>query len=419
MRKLVLIDLILFALVLIINLSPVEGSPRKALTLPADPSTIGKVLNPSGTVTIDRRNVKKKLVVKRNVPLVLGDTLIIGDSSTARVICFSPFNVMDLATGNYPSICQPAGHVTDDFSNFYTRKPVRIITGPGGGIIEPKANEYPKSLAVILSARPEYLGSSISLNKLFPNDLLLPNDKRSEIINRIDAMPGVSDDEKRLLRADALAMNGLYEPAIDELKEIANAANDPFIQINLGDLFLAANLGGPAKRAYSSAIKAAVAANDIFGEALAQHALGMLLKFEGSKISEASLALKRAILLYGELGETSIADSLQSELESLQSSPQSAPKPVIKNILPTEAVIGGTAFTLIVNGTGFIPGSVVNWNGTPRQTTFISSTQLKVEITPTDIAVTGNIKVTVTNPPPRGRTSNSQTFTVQTINNNR
>ena len=419
MRKLVLIDLILFALILIISLSPVEGSLRKTLALPASPGTIGKVLKPNGTVTIDRRNVKKKLVVKGTVPLVLGDTLIIGDSSTVRVVCFSPYKVMDLATGNYPSICQPAGDLTDDFSDFYKPKPVKIIEGPGGGYIEPRANDYPKVLAVILIARPEYLGSSISLKKFFPNDMFLSNDKRSEIIDRINAIPNISDDEKRLLRADVLAMNGLYEPAIDELKEIANAANDPFIQINLGDLFLAANLSGHAKRAYSSAIRAAVAANDIFGEALAQHALGMLLKFEGSKVSEASLALKRAILLYGELGETSIADSLQSELESLQSSPQSAPKPVIKNILPTEAVIGGTAFTLIVNGTGYIPGSVVNWNGTPRQTTFISSTQLQVEITPTDIAVTGNIKVTVTNPPPRGRTSNSQTFTVQTINNNR
>jgi tetratricopeptide (TPR) repeat protein len=312
----------------------------RTLSLPTDPSVVGKVVSWIGTVTITRRNVKKPIVVRRAAQLVLGDTLVIAASSSAKVVCFSPLRVNDFAAGDHPDICKPGEEVTDDFINNYNRGRLEISPGPGGGHFEPRANEYPKILAVIRNARPEYLGSTISLNKVFPNDPLLTNDERSKIIGRIDEMPNMSDDEKRLLRADALAMNGLYEPAIDELKRVVNAADEPFVQVTLGDLYLAANLGGDAKRAYSSAIRASVAANDLFSEALAQHAFGMVLRFEGGKVSEASSALARAILLYQGLGETSAAVSLKAELESLQNSPRSAPKRSIKKRLRRRTFAG-------------------------------------------------------------------------------
>jgi tetratricopeptide (TPR) repeat protein len=193
------------------------------------------------------------------------------------------------------------------------------------------------------------------------------------------------------------------------LKHVSNSANDPFIQINLGDLYLARNISGDAKRAYSTAIQAAANENDPFSEAFAQHALGMILKFEGAKPLDACKALTRAIQLYRDLGEIRTADLLQSELESLSS---------IKNILPSSAAMRGAPFTLIVNGTGFIPSSVVNWNGTSRITTFVSATQLKVNINATDLTSPGIINITVTNPPPCSGASNPQPFTVQNATNN-
>jgi hypothetical protein len=45
-----------------------------------------------------------------------------------------------------------------------------------------------------------------------------------------------------------------------------------------------------------------------------------------------------------------------------------------------------TGFTLTVTGTGFANGLVVNWNGSPRVTTFLSATQLSAAITPADTA---------------------------------
>ena len=91
--------------------------------------------------------------------------------------------------------------------------------------------------------------------------------------------------------------------------------------------------------------------------------------------------------------------------------------PVINSLAPTSAIAGGSAFTLTVNGSGFVNGSVVQWNGAGRTTTFVSSTQLTAAIAAADIAAAGTAQVTVFNPAPGGGTSNAQTFTINTINN--
>ena len=45
-------------------------------------------------------------------------------------------------------------------------------------------------------------------------------------------------------------------------------------------------------------------------------------------------------------------------------------------LVPTAVTPGGPEFTLTVNGAGFVPESVIQWNGNPRPTTFGSNTQL-------------------------------------------
>src|SRR4029077_10288726 len=68
--------------------------------------------------------------------------------------------------------------------------------------------------------------------------------------------------------------------------------------------------------------------------------------------------------------------------------------------------------TLTVNGTNFVSGATVSFNGNARATTFVSCTQLTAAILASDIATAGNFNVTVTNP--GGATSNSVSFTVLT-----
>ncbi len=94
------------------------------------------------------------------------------------------------------------------------------------------------------------------------------------------------------------------------------------------------------------------------------------------------------------------------------------PLPSISSVSPSNIFAGGSDFTLTITGSGFISSSVVNvavGNGSgTRATTFVSSTQLTVQITSSDISTSGTqITISVTNPSPGGGTSNQVTLNVQ------
>ena len=84
--------------------------------------------------------------------------------------------------------------------------------------------------------------------------------------------------------------------------------------------------------------------------------------------------------------------------------------PVITGLNPASAIAGGAPFTLTVTGSGFDPAAQVQFNGSSRTTTFISSTQLQAAITSGDIASIGVSSVTVVNPVASGGTSAAFTF---------
>ena len=91
------------------------------------------------------------------------------------------------------------------------------------------------------------------------------------------------------------------------------------------------------------------------------------------------------------------------------------PAPTATSLSPTSATAGGAAFTLTVNGTGFVSTSVVKFNGAAKTTTFVNATQLTAAITAADIATAGTASVTVTNPAPGGGTSGSLSFTINPV----
>ena len=93
------------------------------------------------------------------------------------------------------------------------------------------------------------------------------------------------------------------------------------------------------------------------------------------------------------------------------------PVPVATGLAPGSAAAGSAAFNLTVNGSNFINGSVVRWNGNARATTFVSGSQLTAAITAADVAAQGTSTVTVFNPAPGGGTSGNLTFTVNAANN--
>jgi YVTN family beta-propeller protein len=76
----------------------------------------------------------------------------------------------------------------------------------------------------------------------------------------------------------------------------------------------------------------------------------------------------------------------------------------LTSIVPNSALAGGTAFTLTVNGSGFVSmvpvtggtqSTVVEWNGSIRNTTFVNSSQLTAAIPASDIQTPGTAQVSV------------------------
>jgi hypothetical protein len=83
------------------------------------------------------------------------------------------------------------------------------------------------------------------------------------------------------------------------------------------------------------------------------------------------------------------------------------PVPFVTQPLSPDAVAPGAAgFPLTVNGTGFVPGATVKWNGSTRVTTFVNQSQLTAAILASDAATPNTASVTVTNPGPGGGISN-------------
>jgi DNA-binding beta-propeller fold protein YncE len=73
-------------------------------------------------------------------------------------------------------------------------------------------------------------------------------------------------------------------------------------------------------------------------------------------------------------------------------------QPMVASISPSSAPGGGPAFTLVVNGSGFVSGSQVGFNMTNVTTILVSPTQLTASIPASAVASVGYTSVIVTNP---------------------
>ncbi|OGZ69219.1 MAG: hypothetical protein A3D44_00840 [Candidatus Staskawiczbacteria bacterium RIFCSPHIGHO2_02_FULL_42_22] len=88
------------------------------------------------------------------------------------------------------------------------------------------------------------------------------------------------------------------------------------------------------------------------------------------------------------------------------------PIPSTTSISPSLASVGSSSFIMTVNGSNFVPGSMVHFNGMARSTNYISPAQLTATILASDLNTAGTFSVTVVNSVPGGGTSNPQAFTV-------
>jgi hypothetical protein len=83
------------------------------------------------------------------------------------------------------------------------------------------------------------------------------------------------------------------------------------------------------------------------------------------------------------------------------------PAPTLNGIAPTSAPVGSSP-TVTVTGSGFVPGSTVEWNGSPLTTTYVSPTELTAQVPATDTTGATAAMVTVVNAGPGGGTTSPE-----------
>ena len=89
------------------------------------------------------------------------------------------------------------------------------------------------------------------------------------------------------------------------------------------------------------------------------------------------------------------------------------PLPAVASVTPSPLTSKGPNFLLTVNGSHFIRGAVVQWNGSNRTTKWLSALKLVADIPASDIAAAGTAHVTVVNPTPGGGKSAPVSVTTQ------
>ena len=91
--------------------------------------------------------------------------------------------------------------------------------------------------------------------------------------------------------------------------------------------------------------------------------------------------------------------------------------PVLTAIVPDEAVGGAGDLTLTLEGSDFAPNAVVRWNGAPRDTAFLSSSQLSALIPASDLPdLLGVVVALVTVENPGVGVSEPKPFTLKAAN---
>ncbi len=93
------------------------------------------------------------------------------------------------------------------------------------------------------------------------------------------------------------------------------------------------------------------------------------------------------------------------------------PAPTLSGIAPNSATAGTGQLTVTAQGTNYVDGSVLQWDGTSRPTTFVSPTQLQAVISAADLVQEGVAVVRVVSPPPGGGASDVQLFTISRASN--
>jgi len=105
-----------------------------------------------------------------------------------------------------------------------------------------------------------------------------------------------------------------------------------------------------------------------------------------------------------------------SNRSTADSDPNEGIKPIILKLTPATAKVGSNQLSVTITGDNYVRGSVVNWDGAPITTQFISSTSLIITVSAGLLANIGSASVNITNPAIPGKSgsqiSNSVIFSI-------
>jgi uncharacterized repeat protein (TIGR01451 family) len=124
-----------------------------------------------------------------------------------------------------------------------------------------------------------------------------------------------------------------------------------------------------------------------------------------------------AVAIFNEI--TAVSAGYENETNSVNNTAVTTtvvnnPVPAITTLSPAVAVLNGPDFSLTVNGSNFVPGAVVRWNGADLNTFYVSATQLTADVPAANLALPnpGSAGITVFNPGPGGGPSNTLTLPI-------
>jgi hypothetical protein len=98
---------------------------------------------------------------------------------------------------------------------------------------------------------------------------------------------------------------------------------------------------------------------------------------------------------------------------SATASSDEAPVPELHAIAPSRAAVGAVGPSIVVTGNDFVPRSVVQIDGAPLATSFVSATELRATIPSSKLATTGTLRISVGTAPPGGGASKELPFVVE------
>jgi hypothetical protein len=139
-------------------------------------------------------------------------------------------------------------------------------------------------------------------------------------------------------------------------------------------------------------------------------------------LPQVSLTSSQSLVRWGSIGFAFVAadpsgtsQAVYLLTSSLAGSATSNPVPQIGSISPSSTPQGSSDLQLTLNGQGFVPDSVVQWNGTPLQATYVSRTVLTAVLPANNLGSSGTVSLTVSNPAPGGGRSNPASFTISPL----